>query len=459
MVRKFWIFAWVHVLAMAASSAFTQTPPSFTPLDDLADGLYLNEFQGGLYPNGSNAVPESHAAEGVARAAAIQPRNTLGQPDANGKYALASIGMSNTTQEFCGATSPSGCGSWTFMGQAAANPGVDHTSLALVNGAAGGKSAAFWDSPTDPDYDRVVTQWLTPNGLSEQQVEAAWVKVANPGPMISLPNANADAYLLVQQMGNISRALKVRYPNLEQVFFSSRIYAGYATTTLNPEPYAYESGLAVKWLIEAQINQMNGGGIDPRAGNLDYTSGVAPWLAWGPYLWADGLNPRSDGLVWQRSDLQSDGTHPSQSGEQKVGAMLMDFMANSPFTAPWFFHPTPGDYNRNGHVDAADYTLWRNTLGQSVAVGSGADGTGPNDVPDGLVDRLDYNFWKLHYGQPPGSGMSADIGGANVPEPDSHLLFMCSVVQLVAGGLGIRYRPRCRSVRRDRMPRMPGGSC
>jgi hypothetical protein len=25
-----------------------------------------------------------------------------------------------------------------------------------------------------------------------------------------------------------------------------------------------------------------------------------------------------------------------------------------------------GDYNRNGVADAADYTLWRNTLGQSV---------------------------------------------------------------------------------------------
>ena len=57
---------------------------------------------------------------------------------------------------------------------------------------------------------------------------------------------------------------------------------------MNPEPYAYESGFSMKWLIEAQINQMETGVIDPDAGDLDYDSGVAPWLAWGTYLWADG---------------------------------------------------------------------------------------------------------------------------------------------------------------------------
>ena len=29
----------------------------------------------------------------------------------------------------------------------------------------------------------------------------------------------------------------------------------------------------------------------------------------------------------------------------------------------------PGDYNADGHVDAADYTIWRDTLGQSVTAG------------------------------------------------------------------------------------------
>lgn len=300
------------------------------PVSDLGRETYLG-FQGGLYPGGNNVVPAAHATEGLARAASILPLDAGGNPDPAGKYVLLSIGMSNTTQEFCSGSSAPPCDAWTFMGQAAADASVNHTQLAIVNGAAGGKSASYWDQPTDPDYDRIRDTRLAPLGLSENQVQVVWLKVANPGPTSSLPAAQADAYTLVSQLGNIVRTLKVRYPNLQQVFISSRIYAGYATTTLNPEPYAYESGFAVKWVVGAQISQMAGGGADARAGDLNYRT-VAPWIAWGPYLWADSLNPRSDGLTWARADLVADGTHPSQSGQQKVGGMLLAFFKTSRFT-------------------------------------------------------------------------------------------------------------------------------
>jgi hypothetical protein len=249
--------------------------------------------------------------------------------------------MSNTTQEFCGGDGAQACDAWTFMGKAAADPGVNRTTLAIVNGAAGGQAAETWDAPTDANYDRVRDTRLAPLGLSERQVQVVWVKVARPGPTAALPADNADAYLLERDIGNILRAIKVRYPNVRQVFLSSRIYAGYATTTLNPEPYAYESGFAVKWVIEAQIRQRETDAIvDARAGDLAYDA-VAPWVAWGPYLWAEGQTPRSDGLTWVSSDFAVDGTHPATTGREKVGAALLAFFKTSPFTRCWFLAAAP----------------------------------------------------------------------------------------------------------------------
>src|SRR5436853_7867608 len=77
---------------------------------------------------------------------------------------------------------------------------------------------------------------------------------------------------------------------------------------------------------------MRTGTVDPRAGDLNYNS-VAPWIAWGAYLWADGTTPRSDGLVWLQSDFETkDYTHPAQSAEQKGGPMLLNFFKTSSVT-------------------------------------------------------------------------------------------------------------------------------
>jgi hypothetical protein len=85
-----------------------------------------------------------------------------------------------------------------------------------------------------------------------------------------------------------------------------------------------------------------------------------------------------------------------------------------------------GDYNGNGIVDAADYTVWRDTLGQ-LGANLAADGTGPMGVPDGVVDQLDYALWKANFGLgTPGAGSAAST--AAVPEPTATwLLFLGSL--------------------------------
>jgi hypothetical protein len=73
---------------------------------------------------------------------------------------------------------------------------------------------------------------------------------------------------------------------------------------------------------------------------------------------------------------------------------------------------TPGlnaDYNRNGVVDAADYVIWRKTLGQ-IGAGLAADA----DAND-RVDQDDYNIWRGNFGA--SSASAAGTAGATVPEP------------------------------------------
>jgi hypothetical protein len=71
----------------------------------------------------------------------------------------------------------------------------------------------------------------------------------------------------------------------------------------------------------------------------------------------------------------------------------------------------PGDFNVDGVVNAADYTVWRNRLGQA-GVGLVADG----DF-DGDVDSDDYVVWKTAYGFRRGPLTAGAAAAASVPEP------------------------------------------
>ncbi len=303
------------------------------PLSELGTNTYKG-LAGGLYPGRSNSAPSEHEQRGLMLGRSVVPLDQNGNPSASGKYALLSLGMSNTSNEFCGAGKTTECDLSTFMQMAAADGQVNHARLVIVNGAQGGEDAVSWDSPSDVTYAEAKRR-LALFGLTERQVQVVWIKQADANPSSSLPASGADAYKLEKFLGDVVRAVRSRYPNVKQVFLSSRVYGGYATTQLNPEPYAFEGGFAVKWLIEAQIDQMRTQVASPIAGDLNYNSAAA-WLAWGPYLWANGTVPRNDGLIWIRSDFNADGTHPSASGRDKVALQLLNFFKTSGFTRCWF---------------------------------------------------------------------------------------------------------------------------
>src|SRR5262245_61473243 len=132
-------------------------------------------------------------------------------------------------------------------------------------------------------------------------------------------------------MARIWQLLPTPSPNVKLVYLSSRTYGGYAKTRLNPEPYAYESGFSVKWLIEQQIKGDAALNYDPAVGPVK-----APWLSWGPYLWANGATRRADGFYYEPADFASDGTHPSPAGQVRVARLLLGFLRTDTTTRPWF---------------------------------------------------------------------------------------------------------------------------
>jgi Concanavalin A-like lectin/glucanases superfamily/Dockerin type I domain len=82
-----------------------------------------------------------------------------------------------------------------------------------------------------------------------------------------------------------------------------------------------------------------------------------------------------------------------------------------------------GDYNKDGVVNAADYTVWRNHLGQNFQL----DNENPADSNPGVVDQADYAYWKSRFGATSGSGAAA---AAAVPEPGSWILVVLAATVL-----------------------------
>ena len=195
---------------------------------------------GGLYGGGKNEPPEKHLQAAMKQAKLIRPLDAEGKPAEDGKIVLISVGMSNTTQEFS-----------IFVRTR------QRRSRQISEGrhrrwAQGGQTANVWANPSGHDPWKVLDERLRQAGVTAQQVQVAWVKQAIAAPEY-LGDFPKHAEVLKGHMVGLLDQLRQRFPNVRIVYLSSRIYAGYATTHLNPEPYAYESAFVVRWLIQDQI--------------------------------------------------------------------------------------------------------------------------------------------------------------------------------------------------------------
>lgn len=290
--------------AEAGANCSNESTP-YTPLSDLKKDRF-HGFQGGLYPHGRNVMPKFYRRIGVNRAAEVQPLKPNGHPGPTGEIVLMSVGMSNAMLE------------WEEFSAEADSIADLASNLSIVQGAEIG-----WDAEAiaDPEaaYWSDVDTALGDRGLTPKQVQVVWLKEAVAEETLDFP---ADARHLRDLLDDIIAILKDRFHNLKIVYLSSRTYGGYATTTLSPEPFAYHSGFAVKWQIAHDVNT-------PRR--------ERPWVGWGPYLWTNGTAGRKDGLEWTCDDVaQDDGTHASESGQQKVADLLMAHFTTNATAKHWF---------------------------------------------------------------------------------------------------------------------------
>lgn len=146
---------------------------------------------------------------------------------------------------------------------------------------------------------------------------------------------------------------------------------------LNPETFDRIS-VAGTAHLDGVLVALASSGFEPSAGN-SYTI-VAGAMLSGTFE-SEQLPALGDGLMWQ---VLYDG----------VSATLLVTLS--------------GDYNGDGAIDAADYTVWRDLEGQEVPANTRADGNG-----DGVVNQLDYAVWSDGFGK----AISLAAETASTPEP------------------------------------------
>jgi hypothetical protein len=129
--------------------------------------------------------------------------------------------------------------------------------------------------------------------------------------------------------------------------------------------------------------------------------------------------PSSDGFPMTTFDNM-----PSQTDPPAIELAIIHVIAST----------LAGDYNHNGVVDAADYTVWRDSLGRTGSALS-ADGNG-----DRIVDLKDYDLWKASF---PTSG-SGNASAAPAPEPTTLAIAVLALVLFILPTLR---RPLCYTVR------------
>jgi sulfatase modifying factor 1 len=199
-------------------------------------------------------------------------------------------------------------------------------------------------------------------------------------------------------------------PNAANFVTTSGLYAATGATYSNSQNYLTDVG--------AYSASPSPYGTFDQGGNV--------WQWTQTFVSASGTSGyrAARGGAWEDRSFFLSSTYEYDAGggweEQGIGFRLVNL-------------PGAGDYNQDGVVDAADYTVWRDGL-------------------DGIYKQVDYDSWKNSFGTVVGSGAAA-AAGTSAPEPATRRMLLLGLMAVVATSVrpAASYGGRCRPRHRGRI--------
>jgi hypothetical protein len=164
--------------------------------------------------------------------------------------------------------------------------------------------------------------------------------------------------------------------------------------------------------VGAELKMWPGGTLTQSKDGIFMISGMATLGGTLEFLLPEGFRPRLNDTYQILTAGSVLGTFNSTILPDLESGLSWTVEYTSTSVSLKVIEGVPGDYNEDGTISAADYVVWRNSLGQTGA-GLPADGNGDN-----AVDSADYGVWRAHFGQATNSaGRSAQFPASRVPEP------------------------------------------
>jgi len=250
-----------------------RTSHSNIPLNDPTTFFYEGTSSG-LYPWGNSLIFNDYRANYITSSKAIKAMNQYGVVKKSGKVVILGLGGSNPSKMY-ESMKTSILAQYPFG-----------KSLVMVNGAIGGKDLPDILNP-DASYWTTVGRLLDSANVTPTQVQVIYCiqeDFVNQDTTFARALAIKESYLLLLDV------IRLKYPNCKMFLVGDRGYNDYATLAKYWEPTGYLNGWAAKFLVQEYVD-----GLLPQY----------PFVNWLDYYWANGTEPRWDGLTYNFSDFLS----------------------------------------------------------------------------------------------------------------------------------------------------------